>query len=77
MMSNAFWEFIKSPNTWFGDLLNFISDIATAAPNSSKTMETVVEVGKPKVLNKSSKMTSVSMTAKKINISSGIVKNLG
>ena len=40
------------------------------APNNSKTKETVVEVGIPKVLKMSSTMTSVTITAKKITITS-------
>ena len=38
----------------------------TEAPSSSKTMETVVDVGRPKVLKKSSSKISVIMTAIKI-----------
>ena len=40
-------------------------------------METVVEVGSPKVLNRSSSRMSVSMTARKTVMSSGMVKNCG
>ena len=40
------------------------------APNSSKTMETVVEVGIPKRLKISKTMTSVTITAKKIIMTS-------
>ena len=40
------------------------SATTTAAPSNSNTRDTVVEVGKPKVLNKSSRMTSVSITAR-------------
>ena len=43
--------------------LILIKDIKTAAPNSSKTIETVVEVGIPIVLK-----ISVNITAVKINI---------
>ena len=42
----------------------------TAAPNKSKIMETVVEVGRPKVLNKFKSSTSPIITAKKISITS-------
>ena len=35
------------------------------APNNSNTRDTVVEVGMPKVLKRSSRMTSVSITARK------------
>src|SRR5690606_30858236 len=41
------------------------SATATAAPNNSKTRETVVDVGNPKVLNRSSSIMSVSITARK------------
>jgi hypothetical protein len=41
-----------------------IMETATAAPSSSKTMDTVVEVGSAKVLKKSSRMISVIMTAR-------------
>ena len=41
------------------------SATATAAPSNSNTSDTVVEVGRPKVLNKSSRITSVSITARK------------
>ena len=65
IMANAFSEFIyferskKEPPC----LEILIHETATADPRSSKTMETVVEVGRPKVLNKSSKTTSVIITA--------------
>jgi hypothetical protein len=39
-------------------------EIATAAPSNSKTIDTVVEVGRAKVLKKSSRMISVIMTAR-------------
>ena len=41
-----------------------------AAPSSSNTRETVVEVGSPKVLKTSSRITSVSITARKRSIMS-------
>ena len=43
-----------------------INAMTTAAPSSSNTMETVVEVGIPIVLKKSSNRMSVIMTAKKM-----------
>ena len=52
-------------------------ETATAAPSSSKTIDTVVDVGRPKVLNRSSRMTSVNMTARKMVSNSGMVKNCG
>jgi len=39
-------------------------------PSSSNTIDTVVEVGIPKELKMSSKTTSVTITARKIHISS-------
>ena len=41
-------------------------DITTAAPNNSNTIETVVEVGIPSVLKKSSSKMSVIITAIKM-----------
>jgi hypothetical protein len=52
-------------------------ETATAEPNNSNTKETVVEVGKPKVLKTSSKITSVIMTAKNNIMISGNVNLLG
>ena len=46
----------------------FINAIATAAPSNSKTIETVVEVGMPTELKKSSNKISVIITAIKIII---------
>jgi len=43
-----------------------IRAMATAAPNNSNTIETVVEVGIPSVLKKSSNKISVIMTARKM-----------
>ena len=42
--------------------------MATEAPNNSNTMETVVDVGSPSVLKKSSSKISVIMTAIKMTI---------
>ena len=44
------------------------SATATAAPSNSKTSETVVEVGKPSELKTSSRITSVSITARNSTI---------
>ena len=44
--------------------------MATAAPNNSNTIDTVVEVGIPKVLNTSSNKMSVIITAIKMNMMS-------
>ncbi len=40
-------------------------DMATVAPSNSNTNDTVVLVGKPQVLNRSSTMMSVDITARK------------
>ena len=53
---------VKLPPSW----PIFIKAIATAAPNNSNTMDTVVEVGMPMVLKKSSNKMSVIITAMKI-----------
>ncbi len=42
--------------------------MTTAAPNNSKTMETVVEVGSPIVLKKSNNSISVIITAIKMKM---------
>src|SRR5699024_8546086 len=47
-----------------------IKDIITAAPKSSNTIDTVVEVGRPSVLKKSRSSTSAIITAIKIIITS-------
>ncbi len=47
-----------------------ISAITNAAPSSSKTIDTVVEVGIPSELNTSRRMMSVTITAMKIHIRS-------
>ena len=43
---------------------------ANVPPSSSKTIDTVVDVGRPMVLNTSSSTTSVSITARRMHISS-------
>ena len=48
----------------------FTNARAKAPPSSSNTMLTVVEVGMPRVLNTSSSMTSVTITARKMHITS-------
>ena len=55
----------------------FTTDIATAAPKSSKTIETVVEVGIPRVLKKSKSKISVIITAMKMIMTSENTKLLG
>ena len=42
--------------------------MATEAPSNSKTIDTVVEVGRPMVLKKSNNSMSVIITAMKMNI---------
>ena len=51
--------------------------MTTAAPKSSKTIETVVEVGSPNVLKKSNNKISVIMTAIKMKMISSKKKALG
>jgi len=50
-------------------------ETATAAPGNQKTIETVVDVGIPKVLKRSSRITSVIITARKMIIIS-LKKNM-
>ena len=47
-----------------------MSDRAKVPPNSSKTIDTVVDVGMPIVLKTSSNTTSVSITASRMHITS-------
>ena len=42
--------------------------IAKVAPNNSNTIETVVDVGNPKLLKRSRRITSVTMAATRISI---------
>jgi hypothetical protein len=69
-----YWP-IKSKDSFEARSLKM--DKPKVAPNNSKTMETVVEVGKPKELKISNKITSVIMTARKMVSNSGMVKNFG
>ena len=55
----------------------FTIEIATAAPNSSNTIDTVVEVGIPKVLKKSSSKMSVIITAIKMIMISAKTNSAG
>ena len=68
IITSAFPEFMYSPNDDIPSSLSAIFKMATAtaAPSNSNTIETVVEVGSPKVLKVSNKIISVSITAKKI-----------
>ena len=67
---NAFSVFIMSPNEYMPVSSPKIFRIAkmNVPPKSSKTIETVVEVGSPRVLNTSSSTTSVTMTANRIHM---------
>jgi len=74
MMARALVELIKSPTLAIfstpstiitASLSTLRKAIPTAAPSMPNTNETVVEVGRPKVLKKSSRSTSVNMTARK------------
>ncbi len=58
-------------------LPNFQKPIISAAPKSSNTTETVVEVGKPNVEYKSSNIISANTTPKNIVITSPVLKKLG
>ena len=66
----AFSVFSKSLNAKLSSPIILMVATIKVAPNNSKTKETVVEVGIPKVLKMSSTMTSVTITAKKITITS-------
>ena len=48
----------------------FMIDTTKVAPSSSKTIDTVVDVGSPRVLNTSSRMMSVTITAMKMHTKS-------
>ena len=65
-MARALAEFIYSLTGISGLYETFIIAMAVAAPRSSKTIDTVVDVGSPIVLKTSSRIMSVSITA--INI---------
>ena len=69
-----YWPRLPNPSPL---LTTLYSATATEAPSNSKTMETVVEVGSPNVLKKSSRTTSVNITAKKMTITSAKEKNCG
>ena len=67
-MARAFWLLMKSPS-WesrMSEVEILMRAAATAPPSSSKTMDTVVEVGRPMELKASSSRTSVIITAKKM-----------
>lgn len=66
IMARALAELMYSLMGMAGSFMTLIMETPTAAPSSSKIMDTVVEVGSPKVLNRSSNTTSVIMTARKM-----------
>ena len=71
MTVNAFSVFNSAANVSpSGPLAIFSKASAKVPPSNSNTIDTVVEVGIPKVLKISNKTMSVIMTAKKMQISS-------
>ena len=76
MTEMAFSVFSRSPNVStvpsaaVAPCIICSSAMAKAPPSSSNTIETVVDVGMPSVLNTSSSTTSVTITAKKTHITS-------
>ncbi len=70
IMASDLAELIYSLIGISGLLIDLIRATPTAAPSSSNTIETVVDVGIPKALKRSSSITSVIITARKITITS-------
>ena len=68
MTERALSVFMRSPKPRVSLLCTLISERAKVPPSSSKTNETVVEVGIPMELNTSSSTTSVSMTANRMHM---------
>ena len=68
MTERALSVFIRSPNPRVSLLRTLMRERAKVPPSSSKTRDTVVEVGIPIELNTSSRTTSVSMTASRIHM---------
>ena len=66
----AFSVFRRSLNPMSRPPAIFISATTNVAPSSSKTIETVVEVGIPRELKMSSRIMSVTITAIKMQIRS-------
>ena len=62
--------FRRSANASDGSADIFSRAMANVPPRSSNTRDTVVEVGMPRVLNMSRTITSVTITARKITITS-------
>ena len=67
---NALSVFRRSENANDGSADIFRRAMANVPPSSSNTKDTVVEVGIPKVLNMSRTITSVTITARNITITS-------
>lgn len=70
MTLSALLLFSKSSKPNEGSACIFKMASTNVPPNSSNTSDTVVEVGRPNVLNMSSTMTSVTITARNIVITS-------
>ena len=70
MTCNALSVLISCPIEYVSSPRVFTSARANVPPSSSNTIETVVEVGSPIVLNTSSRTTSVSITPSRMHISS-------
>ena len=69
MMANALEELINSLTVLPSLFIKTTMDaIPTDAPSNSNTIETVVEVGRPTVLYTSSRITSVIITARNMNM---------
>ena len=60
----------KVPSIAVAPLAICSNAMAKAPPNNSNTIETVVDVGMPSVLNMSSNTTSVTITARNTHITS-------
>ena len=73
MTLSALLEFIRSVIMSDGSAFILKSARMKVAPRSSKTSDTVVEVGMPRVLKMSSTTTSVTITASNIVITSAKV----
>ena len=65
---NALSVLIRSPNPSVSLPYTLMRARAKVPPSSSKTMDTVVDVGIPMVLNTSSSTTSVSITANRMHM---------
>ena len=69
MTDKAFSEFsISAKVSPVSSAASLIIAKAKVPPNNSKTIDTVVEVGNPKKLKVSSRITSTAMTARQIHM---------